>query len=67
MPSSTLGPDSRTPGREPLSNMRLKLAGLLSRESAVRSPGGPQRGGAGPLRRSARRPQLKRDSLGGSI
>jgi len=30
------------------SNMRLKLAGLLLKESAVGLPGGPQRGGPVP-------------------
>jgi hypothetical protein len=44
--------------------MRLKLSGLFLRESAVASPAFAGYGTAA-LRPPARRPQLKRDPLGG--
>jgi len=47
-----------------LPNVRLKLTGLLLKESSVASPGGLPPGPAGPLRPRTRRPQLKRDPLG---
>jgi hypothetical protein len=47
--------------------MRLKLSGLLLKESAVASPGALPGGRVGALRGRARRPQLKRDSLGGAV